>query len=59
MMNLTADEQAIVADIKAKYESLSEDGRSVVAKGVSWIESHWFWVAPGIFLIGLLTGWLA
>ena len=56
MDNLTADEQAIIAEIRQKYESLSEEAQAIVAEGVSWVEHYWGWIAPALLLLGIALG---
>jgi hypothetical protein len=56
MENPAADEQAIIAEIREKYESLSEEAQATVAESVSWVEHYWGWIAPALLLLGIALG---
>ena len=57
MKNLTAEEQTIIAELREKYESLSEEAQAAVAESVSWVEHYWGWIAPALLLLGIALGY--
>lgn len=55
---ITAAEQQIIAEIQAKYESLSDEAQHEVAVGVSWVHGHFWIVAACILVVGFGLGWI-